>query len=113
MLTIPTPSRQVLVLLIPLVWPCCWVADRLGAFWGLIALGLGAVAIGMTYARASWIGLAVAAAVFVFLWNRRLIPAFLLLGLLAPAPAAGHHFQPHPDHLQPQGHLHLQPFPPV
>lgn len=80
----PNAFAQVLVLLIPL-GVALLLGSRTG--WGrlgaLIALGLGALAIGMTYARASWIGLVAAAAVFVFLWNRRLIPAFLLLGLLA------------------------------
>ena len=37
----------------------------------------------MTYSRASWIGAVVSAAVFVFLWNRKLIPGLILLGLLA------------------------------
>ena len=35
----------------------------------------------MTYSRASYIGLVFALVVFVFLWNRKLIPGLLLLGI--------------------------------
>ena len=41
------------------------------------------MAMAMTYSRASWVGLAVAMAVFVFLWKPKLIPAFILLCVLA------------------------------
>jgi O-antigen ligase len=37
----------------------------------------------MTYSRAGWIGLAVAALFFIFLWNRKLLPAVVILGLAA------------------------------
>ena len=57
------------------------------SFWGklgaLIALCTGVVALGMTYSRASWIGAAVAAFAFVFLWKRKLIPGFIFLGIVA------------------------------
>ena len=80
----PNAFAEVLVMLLPLaaalvLCSCSWWG-RLGA---LCAAGVGAIALGMTYSRASWIGAAVAAAVFVFLWNRKLIPGFLLLGLCA------------------------------
>lgn len=48
---------------------------------GLFSALLGCAAILMTYSRASWIGLAAAAVVFVFLWNRKLLPACIVLGL--------------------------------
>lgn len=37
----------------------------------------------MTYCRAAWVGLAVAAAVYVFLWNWKLLPLLLAAGLAA------------------------------
>lgn len=78
----PNSFAETLVLLIPLA-----VALLLGSksFWGklygLCALALGGVAIGMTYSRASWIGVVVALVVFVFLWNRKLLPALLVAAL--------------------------------
>lgn len=80
----PNAFAEVLCMLIPLA-----VALLLGSrgwggrFLGCLSAGLGVVAIFMTYGRASWIGLAVAALLFVFLWNRKLLPAMLLLGLAA------------------------------
>ncbi len=80
----PNAFAEVLVMLIPLA-----AALLLGSrsFWGklgaLIALCTGVVALGMTYSRASWIGAAVAAFVFVFLWKRKLIPGFIFLGIVA------------------------------
>ena len=44
---------------------------------------IGAVCMAMTYSRASWVGLAAAAFIYVFLWNRRLIPLCLLAGIVA------------------------------
>lgn len=77
----PNAFAEVLVLLIPLavaLMLCSksW-AGRIGA--GAAALA-GVAAILMTYSRASWIGLAAAALVFVFWWNRKLLPALLLAG---------------------------------
>ena len=46
------------------------------------ATALGALAVIMTYSRACWVGFAVAAAVFVFLWKPRLIPLCVALCLL-------------------------------
>jgi len=80
----PNAFAEVLAMLIPLA-----VALMLGSpSWrgrtlGCIAAGLGVVAIFMTYGRASWVGLLVAALLFVFLWNRKLLPAMLLLGIAA------------------------------
>lgn len=78
----PNAFAEVLVLLIPLAVALMlgsrgW-AGRIG---GAIAALTGVAAILMTYSRASWIGLAVAALVFVFLWNKKLLPAILLAGL--------------------------------
>ena len=59
-----------------------------GRFLGLLSAGVGCVAIAMTYSRASWVGLAFAAVIFVLLWNRKLIPLgiFAALVILAALP---------------------------
>ena len=54
-----------------------------GKLLSLVSLGLGLVAIGATYGRASWIGLAFALVVFLALMNWRWVPVFLVLGLAA------------------------------
>lgn len=80
----PNAFAEVLVILIPLA-----VALMLGSrgwggrFLGAFSAGLGVVSIGMTYSRASWVGLLVAALCFVFFWNRKILPAVLFLGLAA------------------------------
>ena len=54
--------------------------------WKVICAGIfcvGGMAMAMTYSRASWVGLAVSMAVFVFFWKPKLIPAFILLCVLA------------------------------
>ena len=76
----PNAFGEVLLLLIPVA-----VALMLGSkgwggrFLGFFAAAVGCVAIIMTYSRASWIGLFFAAALFVLLWNRKIIPACILL----------------------------------
>ena len=50
---------------------------------GLASAALGSMALIMTYCRASWIGLAASAIIFVFLWHRKLLPAFFVLALAA------------------------------
>lgn len=78
----PNAFAEVLVMLLPLA-----AALVLGSrtLWGRIAalvpLGLGVVALAMTYGRASYIGFAVSMVVFVFLWKRKILPALLLLGV--------------------------------
>lgn len=80
----PNAFAEVLVMLLPLA-VALLLCSR--SFWGragaLCALCTGVAALGMTYSRASWIGAAVAAFVFVFLWNRKLIPGAILLGVMA------------------------------
>lgn len=80
----PNAFAEVLVMLIPLAAALLLCSKSgWGRFGALCALGAGVLALGMTYGRASWIGCAVSAFVFVFLWNRKLIPGLILLGLLA------------------------------
>ena len=76
----PNTFAQVLILLLPLV-----LALMLGsrALWGKAAaagiFALGVLALGMTYSRASWVGIACCMVVMVFLWRPSLIPAFIIL----------------------------------
>ena len=80
----PNTFAQVLLLLLPLVLALFLTAKRWQ--WKVICAGIfcvGGMAMAMTYSRASWVGLAVSMAVFVFLWKPKLIPAFILLCVLA------------------------------
>lgn len=79
----PNTFAEVLILLLPLLVALVlcsrhWFSRLLAA--GTFAVG--AVALGMTYSRASWVGLACAAVVFVFLWKPKLIPAFAVVCVL-------------------------------
>ena len=80
----PNTFAQVLLLLLPLVLALMLTAKRWQ--WKVICaliFCVGGMAMAMTYSRASWVGLACAMAVFVFLWKPKLIPAFLVLCVLA------------------------------
>lgn len=74
---------EVLILLLPLLVALILCSRR---WWTKLAaaaaFAAGVVALGMTYSRASWIGFACAAVVFVFLWKPKLIPAFAVLCVL-------------------------------
>lgn len=76
----PNTFAEVLILLLPLVLALVLCSrrtvSRLAAC-GTFAVGL--AALGMTYSRASWVGMACAMAVLVFLWKPKLIPAFAVL----------------------------------
>ena len=80
----PNTFAEVLILLLPLVLALILVARRPWskvAFAGIFVIGV--AALGMTYSRASWVGIACAMVVMVFLWKPKLIPAFILLTLVA------------------------------
>lgn len=80
----PNSFAVLLVLLIPIA-----VGLFLGAgkkFWrvvGLVSALFGAFALIMSYSRACWGGLAFAAVVFVFMWNRKLIPVLIVVCIVA------------------------------
>lgn len=78
----PNAFAEVLVMLLPLA-AALVVGSKTwkGRMAALAPLGLGVVALAMTYGRASYIGFVVSVLVFVFLWKRKIIPALLLLGL--------------------------------
>lgn len=79
----PNTFAEVLILLLPLLAALIlcsrhWWSRLLAA--GAFAAGV--TALGMTYSRASWVGCACAAVVFVFLWKPKLLPVFLALCVL-------------------------------
>ena len=79
----PNTFAEVLILLLPLVLALILCSRRL--FSKLLACGVfavGVAALGMTYSRASWVGIACAMVVMVFLWKPKLIPAFAVLCVL-------------------------------
>lgn len=74
----PNTFAQMLILLLPIVLGLMLCAKR--PVFKVIAAGIfavGAGALGMTYSRASWVGIAAAMVVAVFLWKPKLIPLFI------------------------------------
>lgn len=76
----PNAFAEVLVLLLPVVLA---LALAVRPAWGKALFGAaflaGCGAILMTYSRASWVGLACAMVVMVFLWKPKLLPGFIAL----------------------------------
>lgn len=78
----PNTFAQVLVLLVPLALILLFASrSRWGKLGSAAALGLGVVAMGMTYSRSSWVGLAAAVVIFLFFWKRKILPGLLLLAV--------------------------------
>ncbi len=79
----PNTFAEILILLLPLVLALALCSRHLLcklAAGGVFAAGL--AALGMTYSRASWVGMACAMVVMVFLWKPRLLPLFAVLCVL-------------------------------
>ncbi len=79
----PNTFAEVLILLLPLVLALALCSRSLPgrlAAGGVFAAGM--AALGMTYSRASWVGMACAMVVMVFLWRPRLLPLFAALCVL-------------------------------
>ena len=79
----PNNFAEQLAMLLPLNLALFLNSRWRGKLLSLLSLGVGLVAIGATYGRASWIGLAGAVLVFLALLNWRWVPVFLLVGLAA------------------------------
>ena len=80
----PNTFAEVLILLLPLVLALVLCSEHLlskVASAGVFCVGTAALL--MTYSRASWVGIACAMVVMVFLWKPKLIPAFALLCVAA------------------------------
>ena len=79
----PNTYAQVLVMLMPLTAALMITSKKpLGKLAALCVLLAGALALGMTYSRASWIGLVLAAGLFLILWKPGLIPPILILAVI-------------------------------
>lgn len=80
----PNNFAEVLVMLVPLTGALTLNAKGWrGRIGGLIALGLGLGAIGLTYSRSSWLGLVLAVCIFLVLMDWRFLPAMAVVGLCA------------------------------
>ena len=79
----PNTYAQVLVMLLPLTAALMITSKKpLGKAAALCVLLAGVLALGMTYSRASWIGLVAAAGIFLVLWKPGLIPPILILAVI-------------------------------
>ena len=79
----PNTFAEVLILLLPLTLALFLCSKRTVsrlAAGGVCVVGV--AALGMTYSRASWVGIACAMVVLVFLWRPKLIPAFAVVCVL-------------------------------
>jgi len=80
----PNALGEVLLMVLPIMVSLIFVSRRLitkAAALGVFCVG--AICLGMTYSRASWIGLVAAAVCYVFLWNRKLLPLCFVAGIAA------------------------------
>lgn len=80
----PNNYAEVIVLLFPVsaAW-CFMLKEKYQRLYAMAGLILPIAALLMTYARACWMGFALAAIVFLFLYNKKVLPVFFLLALLA------------------------------
>lgn len=80
----PNNFAEVLVMFLPLVAAVTMNARGWrGKVLGCVGFGLGIAALLLTYSRSSWLGLALAAVVFLGLLNWRFLPGLLVLGICA------------------------------
>ncbi len=80
----PNNFAEILVMLTPLMLALLINARTCGGkFLALVALGVSVAAIGFTYSRSGWIGLAGAIILFFAFQNWRLVPVLLVLGIIA------------------------------
>lgn len=80
----PNNFSEFLVLFLPV--SAVFAATRKKPLWSLllcISLALPAAALVMTYSRSGWISIVLAAFVYVWLRNKKLIPALILVGIAA------------------------------
>ena len=79
----PNNYAEIIVLLFPVaaVWTTM-LKEKYRRLCAMAGLVLPVAALLMTYSRSSWMGFALAVIVFLFFWNKRLLPAFFLLALL-------------------------------
>lgn len=108
----PNTFAEVLILLLPLVLALILCSKRgISRVTACGVFAVGVLALGMTYSRASWVGMACAMVVLVFLWKPKLIPAFAVLCVVMVPFLPDTIWHPGPDDLQSGGYLHCQPHP--
>lgn len=79
----PNNFAELLVMLTPLTFAMFLNSKRWwGKLFALAVLGVCVASLGLTLSRSSWIGFALAIMVFIAFLNWKLIPLFLVLGLL-------------------------------
>ena len=80
----PNNYAEIIVLLFPMaaVW-CTMLREKYQRLYAMAGLVLPVVALLMTYSRSGWISFALAAIVFLFFYNKKVLPVFFLLALLA------------------------------
>lgn len=80
----PNNYAEIIVLLLPAaaVWTTT-LREKYQRVYAMAGLALPVTALAMTYARACWVGFALAVIVFLFFYSKKLLPVFFLLALLA------------------------------
>ena len=80
----PNNYAEIIVLLFPAaaVW-CAMLKEKYQRVYAGAGLLLPVAALLMTYSRSCWIGFALAVIVFIFFCNKRVLPVFFLLAVLA------------------------------
>ena len=80
----PNNYAEIIVLLFPAAaaW-CAMLKEKYQRVYAGVGLLLPVIALLMTYSRSSWVGFALAVVTFLFFYNKRVLPAFFLLALLA------------------------------
>lgn len=80
----PNNFAELLVMLAPLTCALFLNARTLGGkLCAVCSFAVCAVALGLTYSRSGWLGMALAAVVFIAVWNWRALPLLMVLGVLA------------------------------
>lgn len=78
----PNNFAELLVMLTPFTYALFLNARSWrGKAASLFSFGVCAVALGFTYSRSGWLGIALATVVFIAFWNWRLIPLLIVLGI--------------------------------
>ena len=80
----PNNYAEIIVLLFPAAaaW-CTMLEEKYQRIYAMAGLVLPVVALLMTYSRSGWISFALAAVVFLFFYQKKVLPVFFLLALLA------------------------------
>ncbi len=79
----PNNYAEFIILMFPMALAfCIAIKDRVKKLLAFVSLVLPIGALLMTYSRSGWISFAVAVIVFIFLWNKKLLPLLIIAGIL-------------------------------